>query len=193
MRLELATEKKHHLSSTLSGSWIGCLQVVLGSIFLGLMAQLAIPLPFNPIPLSVQTLAISLLAISLGSRKAPLAVMAYLVQATFGLPVLAGGLSNPLWMIGPKAGYLIGFVLVAYLVAASIENQKKKNFFKSWMTFALGEIILLSCGSLWLSYFIGLEKAFLLGFLPFLPGALVKISIATCSLMSFQWAKSRPF
>lgn len=189
MNVNVSIEKPQ-LSQIFSHSLIG-LQIILGSVFLALMAQLSIPLPFTPVPLSMQPLAVFLLAITLGSRKAPLAVIAYLMQATYGLPVLAGGLSNPAWIIGFKAGYLIGFVVVAYLVTALIEKNKKSNFFKGWLIFSFGEITLLSCGVLWLSFFVGFKKAVLFGAVPFIPGALIEITIATCYLQSSDWLKSQ--
>ncbi len=173
----------------LSNSWLSLMQILVGSAFLGLMAQAAIPLPFTPVPVSLQTLAVFLLAIALGSFKAPLAVIVYLFQATIGLPVLAGGVSNPFWLFGPKAGYLIGFVLASYSVAWSLEQQKKPTFFKTCLILSLNEYFILLVGSLWLAQFVGWKNALLMGAYPFLPGSLVKITIAACTSKPIEWLK----
>ncbi|MBA3722251.1 MAG: biotin transporter BioY [Parachlamydiaceae bacterium] len=155
--------------------------VLLGSIFLAVLAQIAIPLPFNLVPITLQTFGVSILAITLGSKKASLSVLTYLIQATCGLPVLAGGISNPFWIIGPKVGYLIGFVIAAYVVGKLIEKQKKSSFLKNFFILSLTEVIILTLGTLGLGFFIGWESAFLMGFLPFVPGAVLKICMTTTS------------
>ena len=76
---------------------ITCAIALLGSIFLALMSQVC-PLPFTPIPFTLQTLALFLLSGILGSAHALRSVICYLVQGTVGLPVFAGGLANPLWV-----------------------------------------------------------------------------------------------
>lgn len=165
------------------------LQVILGSIFLGLMAQVALPLPFTPVPISLQTLGVALMAIALGSKKAPLAVLLYLFQATCGLPVLAGGSINPLWMLGPRAGYLFGFVLSSYLIGRLIESKTNPSGIWCFLSIALGEMSILLTGTLWLSAFVGLNNAFYMGFFPFLIGAAAKVTMASGSIKPIQWAK----
>ncbi len=153
-------------------------QVILGSVFIALMAQIAVPLPFTPVPMTLQSLAISLLIVFLKPNRAFFAVLAYLCEATCGIPVLAGGVSNALWFIGPKAGYLCGFLVSSYVLPKILEYQKSVLFLKTWLIFSLNELIILTMGSMVLSIFVGLENALLMGLLPFLPGAFLKISIA---------------
>ncbi len=191
MKLEILIKKKAALSCVLNNHWVEVLQVVLGSIFLGLMAQIAIPLPFTPVPVTMQTFGISLLAISLGSRKAPLAVLMYLLQATIGLPVLAKGLTNPLWMIGPNGGYLIGFIVSSYVVGKLIESYRGAHFLKNWLILSLNEGIILFFGAAFLGLFVGWEHAFAMGALPFIPGALLKITMAASSIQPIEWARSK--
>jgi biotin transport system substrate-specific component len=166
-------------------------QILLGSIILGIMAQVAIPLPYTPVPMTLQTLAVALLAISLGSTKAPLAIIAYLVQATAGLPVLAGGVVNPLWMVGPRAGYLLTCIFTSFLVAKLLERFKPVSFIKTGLILSLNELCILFIGSLWLGHFVGWENAFSMGVLPFLPAAVVKVMVATTSYRPVQWVKEQ--
>lgn len=190
MRVGILIKEKSSVLRAANINWIGLVQVLLGSAFLGLMAQLAIQLPFTPVQLSMQSLGVALLAISLGSRKALLSVAAYLIQATVGLPVLAGGLSNPLWMVGPKMGYLIGFAMAAFIVGTFLERRQSSSFVRNWLILSLNEGIILLMGTLWLGIFVGWGEAFALGTVPFLPGALIKITIAASSIKPVKWLKS---
>lgn len=166
------------------------LHILMGSIFLSLMAQFSFPLPFTPVPITLQTFAIAILAFTLGPKKAPLAVVAYLVEATCGLPVLTGAHSNPLWMFGAKGGYLFAFVLSAFVTAKLIEKTPL-SLTKIWIAFLLNETIILALGSLWLGFFVGKENAFLLGALPFIPGAILKISMASSLTRPIQWIEEK--
>lgn len=154
-------------------------QILLGSIFLAITAQIAIPLPFTPVPITLQTLGVAILTMALGPRKGALAVVAYLCQASIGLPVLAGGVVNPLWMIGPRAGYLLSYIISSFLVGSLLETFKTNSFIKNWIILSVNEATVLLCGSLWLGFFVGWNHAFAMGALPFIPGAILKITIAT--------------
>ena len=166
-------------------------QILLGSIALGVIAQIAVPLPFTPVPLTLQTLMISLLTLTLGPRKASLAVFAYLFQGTIGLPVFAGGVANPLWIISPNAGYLIGFALAPLLTGWILSLQTRFSFVKTWLSLSLNEIVILLCGSSGLALAIGLENALYMGFFPFIPGALLKITFATTTFRPIEWMKNQ--
>ena len=95
-----------------------------GSLFLALMAQIAVPLPFTPVPLTLQTLAVFLLGGILGPKRALFALVAYLVEGTSGLPVFTGGAIRPLWFLGLHAGYLFAFPLAAYAVGMLTEKNR---------------------------------------------------------------------
>ncbi len=191
MKLDILVKKQAVFCEVFNNHWIAVFQIILGSLFLSLMAQVAIPLPFTPVPLTMQTFGVSLLAISLGSRKAPLAVLAYFAQASMGLPVLAKGLSNPLWMVGPNAGYLVGFLISSFIVGKLIETHKSKNFLKNWLILSLNEGIVLVLGSAFLGIFVGWEHAFVMGALPFIPGALLKITMAASSIQPIEWVQNK--
>lgn len=158
-----------------------CIQVLTGSILLALSAQVSLPLPFTPVPLSLQTFALFIMAMTLGSKKASLAVILYLVQGSVGLPVFAGGTVNPMWLIGPKAGYLIGFVLAAYLIGKLAEANRERSLFETALILLMGELTILGCGSAWLSLFVGASNAINAGILPFIAGDFVKIVAAALS------------
>lgn len=100
----------------------GC--ILFGSLFLALFSQLAIPLWFSPVPLTMQTFAVLLLGALLGSKRGPLAVALFLAEGACGLPFFAGGTAG---ISGATAGYLIGFVLCAFLVGFLLERGWKKK------------------------------------------------------------------
>ncbi len=191
MHQETAVQKPQQIGTVFTRYAPALLQIALGSIFLGLMAQVAIPIPYSPVPITLQTLAVALLAISLGPIKAPLAVGAYLLQATAGLPVLAGGLPNPLWMIGPRAGYLASYLVASYFVGRLLNRQQQPSFFRSWLILSLNETVILTIGTLWLTFFYGWTQAFLIGMLPFIPGGLIKISVAATAVQPTRWVKKK--
>lgn len=165
---------------------------LVGSAFLALLSQLAIPLPFTPIPLTLQTLGVFLLGGSLGKRRATYTVFAYLVQACIGLPVLAGAISNPLWFLAPKAGFLLSFVVAAFIIGYMTERQPKGSLLSLLLTLFTGQVVISLLGMLWLALYIGLSKAFLFGVVPFLSGALIKIIAAALCLKGISVLRNRP-
>lgn len=155
------------------------LTIALGSVFLAVMSQLSVQIPFNPVPISLQTLGVMLLALSLNKYDAFFAVVAYLAQATCGLPVLAGGISNPLWILMPRAGYLIGFAIGAYVMAALLELKKERSLSWTLLSLLLGKGIIYLCGCAYLGFFVGgTANAFVLGFFPFIVGGVFKLMLA---------------
>lgn len=164
-------------------SWVcDTLQVMAASIALALFAQVAIWLPFTPVPITLQSMAIFLLALTMGPKKSSLAVIAYLAQGSLGLPVFAGGLVNPLWFLGPRVGYFLGFVVAAWLIGYLAQIKKERTLIETFLILFLGEAVLLTLGSIGLSFFVGLPNAIGMGVLPFLVGDAVKITLAALSL-----------
>ncbi len=165
-------------------TWVKNAMLVLGSsIVLGLFANVAIPLPFTPVPIATQPSIVLLLGVLLGSKRAPLAVMSFLLQGACGLPVFACGQSGLAVLAGPRGGYLFGYVVAAYVVGKLIESRPK-TLLNAFGSMAIGNAVLFACGAAWLSTFVGAEKALLLGVVPFLLGDLFKLVV---SLKLLQW------
>ena len=149
-----------------------------GSCFLALLSQVAIPLPFTPIPVTLQTLGVFLLGGILGSRRAVYSVLGYLIQGCCGFPVFAGGVANPLWIGGVQAGFLVSFVGAAYLIGfigKMCESQHRFRFFSLVLALTVGQLVIFAGGAAWLACYVGWKKAFLLGVAPFFTGAVLKI------------------
>ncbi|MBT4555646.1 MAG: biotin transporter BioY, partial [Candidatus Marinimicrobia bacterium] len=95
---------------TLDDNTANIFSILLGSLFIAVMAQISIPIPFSPIPITGQTIAVVLLGGLLGARHGAMAVLAYLIEGAIGLPVFAQMKAGVLVLVGPSAGYLWGFV-----------------------------------------------------------------------------------
>ncbi len=154
--------------------------VLAGSAFIGLSAQVAVTLPFTPVPISGQTFAVLLVGAALGSRRGPLAVMTYIAQGLAGLPVFAGGMAGIAILAGPRGGYLLGMVLAAFVVGYLAERGWDRNPLKALAAFAAGNVAVYLIGVPWLALFLGgsLTAAFSLGALPFVVGDAVKLVVA---------------
>lgn len=156
--------------------------VVGGGVLIGLSAQVAVPIPFSPVPVTGQTFAVLLLGGLLGSVRGASAVVAYLVQGVAGLPVFAGGGMGLAHLIGPTGGYLIGFVGAAYLTGYLAERGWNARVATVILAMALGNLVILGVGVTWLGALIGADRAFALGVLPFLVGDALKIALAATVL-----------
>jgi biotin transport system substrate-specific component len=164
--------------------------VILFSVLIALSAQIAIPLPFTPVPITMQTLMVLLTGALLGSRLGAITLAAYLAEGLAGLPVFAGGTSA--WssssipgvpvIIGPSAGYLVGFIFAAGLVGLLAERGWDRRWWTTLLAMVLGNLVIYAFGVGWLSTFLGLNPAFVAGMLPFLPGDALKIVLAVIVL-----------
>lgn len=166
---------------------------IAGSIFMGLMSQFTLDLPFTPVPLNLQTFALFLLIIAQGKKKATYSILLYLAQASMGLPVLSGGSSNPLWIILPSAGYLLGFVGCSYVAGYILEMKQKPGFAWTLLSLFCGQVVLYLMGTAYLSWFVGVNQAYALGVAPFLFGAIVKVTAASCTAKPVNFVKSQLF
>jgi biotin transport system substrate-specific component len=160
------------------------LLVLGGSLFIALMAQFAFPVPFSPIPLTLQTLGVLLVGGILGSKKGALAVIAYLIEGGMGLPFFAGGVGGFAKLFGPSLGYQIGFIVAAFVVGFLLKKGWRRHFWLTLDAFALGTIIILSLGALYLSLFVGLENALRIGVYPFIIGDSLKVVVASMLIPS---------
>ena len=144
-------------------------------IFLGktlaLSAAIAVAahvqVPFWPVPMTLQTMAVMGIASLFGAQLGIAAMAAYLVEGALGLPVFAGGVGAQV-LVGPTAGYLVGFVVAAGLVGAARGGLMRAA------AILAGTVAIYGFGVAWLATFIGFEKAVAAGMTPFLLGDAVK-------------------
>lgn len=153
-----------------------------GSFLIALLAQLQVVLPFSPVPITGQTLGVLLVGALLGRWKGAMTVMAYLLEGISGLPVFAGAAAGPAVMAGPTGGYLMGFVVAAYVTGALAEQGWDRKTWSAFLMMTIGTAVILLSGAAWLMHLVPDGQVLNLGVIPFLPGALVKISLATLLL-----------
>jgi biotin transport system substrate-specific component len=129
------------------------------SALMALSARVAIPLPFTPVPFTLQPLAVVLTGALLGSRLGALALLAYLAEGLAGLPVFSAGRSAwtpvppvglPL-IIGPTAGYLLIYPLTAFVVGFLIERGWGRHYARALVVMLIGMVTIYIGGALWLT------------------------------------------
>ena len=156
--------------------------VLAGSVVVALTAQIAVPLPFTPVPITGQTFGVLLVGALLGSRRGAMSILAYLTQGMAGLPVFAGGAGGPARFLGPTGGYLLGFVAAAWIVGAFAERGWDRTFPRAVAAMALGNAAIFAAGISWLGVLVGPARAVPMGLIPFLPGAAIQILLAAALL-----------
>ena len=137
-------------------------------------------IPFPLVPITLQTLFLNLAAALLGGRLGALSQVVYILLGIIGLPVFAGGKGGIGVLIGPTGGYLIGFVVAAYVIGRLIEIKERAGFIWMACSMVVGLIIIYLLGVTQLSFVanLTLKKAITVGVLPFLIGDALKIILA---------------
>jgi biotin transport system substrate-specific component len=176
------TPPRRVLADLLPGGAVRDVALVVGSAaFVGAAAQLAVPLPFTPVPLSGQTFAVLLSAAALGPARGALGMLLYAVAGIAGVPWFAEHKSG--WAM-PSFGYVLGFVLAAVVVGALARRGGDRTPVRTIGMMVVGNLAIYAVGVPWLmvSLGIGLGKAIALGVLPFLVGDALKILLAAVLL-----------
>lgn len=163
---EIVLEEKKHLGVIRNAGY-----VFMGLLLLTLLSPLSVPLPFSPVPLSMQSVGILLCGVLLTPRLAALTIALFLAEGLMGLPVFSVGPTFGLArFLGPTGGYLLGYLLAGVTVAAMLK--------KGWTLFtslAVGTLCIWLMGCIHLASFIGFKWAFLKGVVPFIAGDILKI------------------
>jgi len=165
--------------------------VVGGSLLTALAAQVSIPLPFTPVPITGQTFAVLLMGAALGSRRGAASMALYGAQGLAGLPVFVGGKAGLAVLLGPTGGYLNGFIAAAFVTGWLAERGWDRRQLTTALAMVLGNLAIYLLGVCWLAVFGGISKAPLLGMVPFLPGDLLKMLLATAALPGARWIVQR--
>ena len=165
--------------------------VVAFSLLTALAAQVAVPLPFTPVPITLQTFMVLLTGALLGRRLGALAMFAYLIEGAGGLPFFAFGHSGIAYLLfAPTSGYLLSYPLAAFLTGWLAERGWDRKFLPAAAAMALGSLVILAGGWLGLLRFFSPATAFITGVAPFLVGDLIKLALAAAVLPT-GWALLR--
>lgn len=150
---------------------------IAGTVFVAACAHIALPLFFTPVPLTMQTFAVLLLALLLPPRLAAASMLAYLLEGMAGLPVFAPGPLGLPHLAGPTGGYLLSYPLAVVLTSYAF-RRTSRGFTSALLATAAGSLVILACGAIWyvVSTHAPIQLALAQTVLPFLPGDALKIA-----------------
>jgi biotin transport system substrate-specific component len=163
--------------------------VIAGAAFVGLAAQVAVPLPWTPVPVTGQTFAVLLTAAALGTWRGIASMLLYAALGLAGVPWFAGGSSA--FQDGALVvsfGYVVGFVAAAALVGYLAERGATRTVLRTAGLMVLGNLVIYSIGATWLAAALDvpLGRALELGVQPFLLGDALKVALAA-GLFPLAW------
>ena len=155
------------------------LTIVICSLILILSAKIKVDL--YPVPMTLQPLAVLMIAMLCGRYIAVSAVSLYLLQGMVGIPVFAYGGGLP-YLLGPTGGFLFGFLIASFLIGELADRGWGKSMFKSVFAMLIGLLIIYICGVFQLSVLKGFDFAIINGLKPFIIGDLYKLVLAALLL-----------
>ena len=155
-----------------------------GTLFLSLLAQVAIPVPGSPVPVTGQTLGVLLIGTTYGAGLGLATFAMYLLAGIAGAPVFAGASFGVEKITGATGGYLIGMLAATYILGFLADRRMDQKFITALPSMLLGNVIIFSFGLIWLHYFTGKDWAWTIsaGLTPFIIGEVLKIAIVGTSL-----------
>ena len=164
--------------------------VLLVTALTALAAQISVPLPFTPVPFTLQPMVVLLGGAALGPRLGMASQVLYLALGIAGFPVFAASAvlpQGPLRLLGPTGGYLMSYPVAAFVAGALAERGFDRRYITSVIAMAAGLAVVFTFGVLWLAWFAqpvqaGLASALRTGLYPFLPADIIKICIAAAVL-----------
>jgi len=158
--------------------------VGIGALVVALAAQVVVPVPLSPVPMTLQPLAVLAVGGLLGPIGGVSALILYIGLGALGLPVFAGGGSGALHLIGPTGGYLLAFPVAAGVTGALVAPAPH-SVFRVLLACALGMVIIHVGGVAQLALLGGDPGlAFRIGFVPFLTGDLIKVGLAAALILA---------
>jgi biotin transport system substrate-specific component len=164
--------------------------LLFGTGVLALASQISVPMV--PVPITMQTFALTMIGVLYGWRLGALTVLAWLGEAMMGLPVLANGGGGLAPFVGPTAGYLVSFPIIAALAGYLAEKGwTGERVVKSFLAHLSANTLCLAIGGAWLGYLIGVEKGLALGVTPFILGAVLKSALAAALLLALARRETR--
>lgn len=159
--------------------------IVGGTLFIAALAQIAIPVPGSPVPVTGQTLAVYLIGTTYGARLGFATFGTYLLAGIAGAPVFAPAATQGLARLtGATGGYLIGMLVATLILGALADRKADQKFQTSFPALILGSVIVFAFGLIWLNVSLNLTWAQTIGagLTPFIFGEVIKIAITATSL-----------
>lgn len=162
---------------------LNILSILAGLVLLIALAQVSIPIGFTPVPITGQTLGVSLIGLLWGLKRGVTITGLYLLLGGIGAPVFVGASSG---LIGSTSGYLLGMFFSTAVIGFLSDRGMSKTFLGSLISCYIGSVFIFGFGLFVLKAFIGVENVFLVGMLPFLPGDFIKNVLASGISKGFQ-------
>ena len=151
--------------------------VLSGVIFLSIMSQLIIPLYFTPVPISLGSFGVMLIALLYGRKLGTATVLSYVAAGSLGAPIFAGFKAGSLF--SPTGGYILGYIAAALILGFLFDKGIAKSYVKTFLSLLLVSVIIFILGALVLMLFAPIKNVFMAGVLPFIPGDMLKVVAAT--------------
>jgi biotin transport system substrate-specific component len=152
-----------------------------------------VSVPMIPVPMTMQTLAATLIGALYGWRLGALTIAVWLMQGALGLPVFSNGTGGIARLIGPTGGYLFGFIIAAALTGwLAQRGWTGDRIVRSFFSMLAGTAVIMLMGWAWLANMIGPEKAFWAGIVPFVLGGIVKSALGAAILKAMKATVQSP-
>jgi biotin transport system substrate-specific component len=165
ININLFTTAKHNVKHRI-------LEIFFCVSLLAICSQISISL--SPVPITLQTVAALFIGLFYNKTSATLSVLSYLTLGAMGLPIFANFSFGVMALIGPRGGYLIGFLLAVYIMSILKNKLFNNKIFDQIFLCIIGNIVIMALGFLWLASFIGTSKALEFGVLPFIVPGIIK-------------------
>lgn len=162
--------------------------LVLGVGALALLAQISLPIPGSPVPVTGQTLGVLIIGTAYGARLGALTFATYLAAGVAGAPIFAPSATSANHgverLVGATGGYLVGMLITSYLLGFLAQRRLDQRFATSFLHFLIGSAVTFTFGLIWLHHVTAESWAWTInaGLTPFIVGEVVKIAIAGTSL-----------
>ena len=161
--------------------------IIFGSLLIAVLAQISIPLPFSPVPITGQTVGVILVGGLLGANRGALSILCYIFEGAIGFPVFAQMKAGVHILIGPTAGYLYGFIFAAFLMGYLSEKGFILRLHLCFLSCLLATALILAVGTIYLALFtVNFDAAFVMGFYPFIIGGILKSIICAMILIGIR-------
>jgi biotin transport system substrate-specific component len=162
--------------------------IVLGAVLTAMAAQVSVPVPGSPVPVTGQTFAVLLTAAALGPARGLAAQTVYLAMGMVGLPVFTGAAHGPGVVFGATGGYLVGFLAAAAIAGYGARRGADRSPVRTLLIFAFASAVIYVIGTAWLCLDTGMpvSAGISAGVTPFLPGDAAKALLAA-GLLPGAW------
>lgn len=194
--LPSSTGLAHSGSRPMVSSVPGRIALIVGATaFVAICAHISIPLPFTPVPLTLQNFAVLLVGLALGPQAGFAAMALYLIEGAFGMPVFnPQGPGGVLQLLGATGGFLLSYPFAAAAAGWSVRSLGFRSMYlRAAAACTFATLVTFACGATWFALFLhpGSSAVWRMAVAPFLPGEIVKVAAAAGIFSSIKnWQRA---